>query len=354
MGEMQGFEELDDSDFSPFSEGFLASITDNLRLDPRLKEWVMEVLDTPPTAGSYSSMRESAAVCLAGDLRLEQAVPLLVRRMHRYQDLFHYDLEIALAEIRTDSVVSEFHRRLPWAGTTFCQTAINALADTYTPLSQATLRCWLELFRQSSEALRREEEEADEDLDAWESLATIDTHVNRVLAGMVRQLMRDGVAEAQAFIEQGKADVELCEMTIAASTILNLDFPARDLAETIIKIDADEYPDDVDEYPDDEDEYPEDDGDEEDDWDEEDAEVDKWLPETASRSFAPLVFEEDPPANQPFRKATARVGRNCAVPVWQRQEVQELLHEDVSWPGVEQRGLRPQPSFVASFASAQK
>jgi len=300
--EIQRFEEVDDRDFDAFSEGMLGCVADNLLQDPRLEKWVMEILGTSPAADNYSPIRERAAICLAGKLRLEQSVPLLIRRMHRHQGLYYDDLEISLAEIRTDSVVSEFHQRLRWAGTMFCQTAINALADTYTPLSQATLRCWLESFHQWSERIRREEEEADEDLDAWELLATIDRHVDRVLLGMVRQLMPDGLAAAQEFIEQGKADSELCEMTIAACTILNVDFPGRDLAEEIINFDADEYLDD------------DNDGDDEYDSDEYDGEADEWMTDGATRSVIPMGFDEGPPVNQPFKRSTARVGRNAPCP----------------------------------------
>lgn len=223
-----------------------------------------------------------------------------------------------LAEIRTDAVVAEFHRRLPWAGFTFCQTAINALADMYTPRSQATLRFWREWFQQSCNTIQREEEEADEDLDSWEPLATMDDQVEAILAGMVRQLMADGVTLAKEFIELGKAGSELCEATLAACTMWNLDFPAGELAEAIIVAEAAEYP------LDDDDENGEDGWDEE-DWDEEDwddgeifGESDDLRGSRMTGGVRPPVnlrdSDEGSPINQPFKKAAPRVGRNAPCP----------------------------------------
>ncbi len=101
---------------------------------------------------------ELALVTLAGQMRLEEAVPILVERLHEDDfELVHY-CAAALAQIGTDTVVRTIAEHWPEGQSDFRESAANVLQSIHTDLS--TEKCL--------EFLRAENPEND---DVWDSLA---------------------------------------------------------------------------------------------------------------------------------------------------------------------------------------
>lgn len=115
-----------------FADQVLAILTDETE-DPR--EWLEEM-----------------AVRLAGEMRLEAAVPSMVDRFEYVGDWVYEEAHRALATIGTDAVVEEIDKRYASADVEFHFAAASTLEDIRTDLSVKT--CLALLDQEEDEALR--------------------------------------------------------------------------------------------------------------------------------------------------------------------------------------------------------
>ena len=150
---------------------------------------------------------ELALVDLAGQVRLKEAVPILVERLHEDDfELVHF-CAAALAQIGTDTVVRSIAEHWPEGQPDFRESAANVLQSIHTDLS--TEKCL--------EFLRAENPEND---DVWDSLAE----------ALLAQFVPEAVEPIRKIIldrEDSPDPVEtpLVSPLVSACTVMETSFP---------------------------------------------------------------------------------------------------------------------------------
>jgi hypothetical protein len=124
-------EEIADEDYE-----FICSVVEALgRYSDQFAEQVLAILDTPDEHGEWL---EQMAVRLAGEIKLDTAIPHLADRLDDCGTWLYEEARWALAKIGNDAVVKELAERCVGNDLEFCFAAASLLEDIHTDLSVQT------------------------------------------------------------------------------------------------------------------------------------------------------------------------------------------------------------------------
>lgn len=183
--------------------GYAGRLAEAIAHDQAKADEVLGVLSETyeDVVGDPMGWLEPLAVEIAGEMRLEPAVPLLVERLWIDADWLREQCMDALAKIGTDAIVEGIVERFPgspWHCKLFASGALGRLRSDL-----VVSRC-LELA------------EAEEDWDIKESL----------LGAVLANLAPEGIEPARALVQKGS--VELRRDLLALSLLAGVEFPERE------------------------------------------------------------------------------------------------------------------------------
>ena len=267
----------------PLETGILHDFTNPLGDDSRLVAWVLETLARKVDDPAYNVWLEGVAVLMAGELRLEAAVPCLVPLLYDDADLLRDDAAGSMAKIGTDEAIAQLARRCPTAYKGFRRRAAVVLEHIHTERAAATLFDWL----------RNE---------------THETVRPRILRALLCGFVPAAIEPArEQLIAAGELTTELKNLRIelvALSTLTGADFPELETWKEQARADYDD-----DSWSSDE----EGGWDEEDDWDGDDWDEDDW--DDAPHAPPGLWLDND--YQEPMEtivNAQPKIGRNAPCP----------------------------------------